>query len=617
MPKKLLIVEPSVTVQKLFSTTLSHEDYHISFVQDSREALIKLTEILPDVLLVNAESPVLDGFELTRIVKKIKCFVNLPVGLYATSPLMFDKLFIKEAGANSFTYLDSRTLEFVVEELAQIPSGKKVERSLVKEATKECDDEHFLSYAADLWKADRYRSAILNRLLTFIPILESSTEMISHFLSLSADLGEAPLAALYVIEHDGPHFYYIGEDSIEKNEVSDFFKVCAHDFEKNHTDINISHVESELLKSNTDLLRFYTKEIKLSSYECIHLLNHKGRKFASLHLVRGGNFTENQLDAIHFACDNAGIILENALKMKRKSFYEQRIRKAFSRFVPAEIIDELASKDSQQDIAVGENRKIAILFSDIRSFTNISEKNKPDVMVAFLNRYFTIMVDIIKKYGGTIDKFIGDAIMAEFGTPISYEDNARRAAMAGYEMRQVLPDVPLGDLILPEGMKFDIGIGIHYGEAIVGSIGSKDKTDYSVIGDAVNLASRLEGLTKTYGVQLIVSNDMKENIIDDGNPDGFIFRHLDDVRGKGKKKAVPIFAIDRNAEEFSPEYRESYIKGMELYQQGIFRLAKDYFLKASEEKTEDKAAKLMLSRCEEFIENPPKDWDGAISYTTK
>ena len=296
-------------------------------------------------------------------------------------------------------------------------------------------------------------------------------------------------------------------------------------------------------------------------------------------------------------------------------FFEKRIRRAFSRFVPEQIIDSLVMQSDAQNekLGVGETRAVAILFSDIRSFTNISEKNKADVLVAFLNRYFSIMVDIIKKHGGTIDKFIGDAIMAEFGTPVSYEDNCRRAVAAAYEMRAALPSIDLGNLVLPDGMKFNIGIGIHYGDVIVGSIGSKDKADYSVIGDNVNLASRLEGLTKTYGTQILVS----ESVLLDAGEDSFSFRHLDDVRVKGKKKAVPIYAVDRSPDEFPHAYKDAYTKGMDLYKQGIWNLAKDYFEKALKAVKGDKAASLMLSRCEEFIVNPPENWDGAIAFLTK
>ena len=180
-------------------------------------------------------------------------------------------------------------------------------------------------------------------------------------------------------------------------------------------------------------------------------------------------------------------------------------------------------------------------------------------------------------------------------------------------MRQALPSVPLEDLVMPEGMQFNIGIGIHYGDVTVGSIGSADKTDYTVIGDSVNLASRLEGLTKTYGVQLLVSEDVKNDI----KGADFIFRYLDDVKVKGKTKGVPIYAVDRNQEEFSIEYRDCYAKGLDLYKQGVFNLAKEYFEKSLAACPNDKASKLMLERCEEFIKNPPESWDGAITFHTK
>ena len=228
------------------------------------------------------------------------------------------------------------------------------------------------------------------------------------------------------------------------------------------------------------------------------------------------------------------------------------------------------------------------------------------------------MCTIIKKHGGTIDKFIGDAIMALFGAPVSYEDNARRAVAAAYEMREALESVALEDLILPEGMKFNIGIGIHYGDVIVGSIGSNDKTDYSVIGDNVNLASRMEGLTKTYGSMILVTDAVKNDIYKtNGDTGGFEFRYLDDVKVKGKEKAVPIYAIDRGPDDFSPAYRDAYSKGFDLYKQGVWNLAREYFEKALSEAPNDKAARLMLDRCIEFIQNPPESWDGAITFHTK
>ena len=614
MARKLLIIEPSITVQKVFSTTLRKSDYSIEFIQNSREGLDQVFEFQPDVVLVNAELPSPGGFEIVRLIRSFSCFAYLPVGMYATSPIAFDQQLSTQAGASSFIYLDPATLELNVEELAQLPSGGSIDRALLIEAKRDYSDELLLKKSTSLWKSDNFHHVILSRLYSMMSSWTSLEEVAARFLSLTAELCEVPMAAIVLLEHDGPHAYYIAASTLSEAEVNDFFAVCCADFEKQFADVNSSHILQKHLDSQTDLQRFTPENgVTLSSYECASLKGSDKKPFGTIHMVRSGNFIDSQLEALQACCENGSLLFENALFLKRKIFYEQRIRKAFSRFVPEQIIDDLANNNTQEKVSVGEKREIAILFSDIRSFTNISERNKPETIVAFLNRYFTVMVDIIKKHGGTIDKFIGDAIMALFGTPVSYEDNCRRAVAAAYEMRQALPDVPLEDLVMPEGMTFNIGIGIHYGDVIVGSIGSKDKTDYSVIGDSVNLASRLEGLTKTYGTQVLVSDSVMNEI-----PKGeFVFRHLDDVKVKGKAIAVPIYAVDRSIDEFPPVYRDAYNKGIELYTQGVFRLAKDYFTQALAAVADDKASKLMISRCEEFIANPPDHWDGAIAFTTK
>ena len=220
------------------------------------------------------------------------------------------------------------------------------------------------------------------------------------------------------------------------------------------------------------------------------------------------------------------------------------------------------------------------------------------------------MVDIIKKHGGSIDKFIGDAIMALFGAPISYVDNAQRAVEAAMEMVKNLEVVNTSILNFPDGMNFDIGIGIHYGEVIVGNIGSKEKTNYTVIGDSVNLTSRLEGLTKQYGARIMISQDTKDELNEK------IYTHLlDKVRVKGKQKGVQIYRVDEKP--LPSDFSDTYEKGLNLYMNGAWTLALSYFDKALEILPADKAAKLMKQRCEEFIETPPKDWNGAVALTSK
>ena len=616
MSKKILILESSVTIQKLLTKTLDSKKYSIKFEADSKKVFSSLVEFEPDLFLINCDIEKPRSFEIVKILRSLQGFEALPVGMYANIPGALDQTFAKEAGANLFIKLDQETIGKDVEALAQIEiePPKKAKTSKKEVGKKAPDDSLLFSNATQLLDRNTYKKVMLSKIVELVEHIENPEKMIQEYLLLVAQVCEVPLAAIYLMENDGPHGYYVCSEKLDKKDIADFMNVCQTDFEKNQTGGHVAKIKPKKLESEEQLENFYSSEIKLSSYE-YRVLKTDSLVMGTVHIVSQGNIISEKLEYLDFCVDAAKDIFDKALIFEKKIFFEKRIRKAFSRFVPEQIIDSLVTQADKSDekIAVGETRAVAILFSDIRSFTNISEKNRADVLVAFLNRYFSTMVEIIKKHGGTIDKFIGDAIMAEFGTPVSYEDNCRRAVMAAYEMRDALEAVEMGDLVMPDGMKFNIGIGIHYGDVIVGSIGSKDKTDYSVIGDNVNLASRLEGLTKTYGVQILVS----ETVRADAGEDSFCFRHLDDVRVKGKKNAVPIYAVDRSPQEFSAEYKDSYIKGMELYKQGIWNLAKDYFSKALNAAQGDKAAKLMLERCEEFIKDPPENWDGAIAYTTK
>ena len=612
MAKKILILESSATMQKLFSKTLDSKKYSIRFEADSKEIFSTLTDFCPDLFLINCNIKEPDSFEIVKLTRSLADFTELPIALYSNLPAALDEDFAKECGATSFIRLDAESLVQNVDQLAEVESSNSEKSKAGK--IKKLDNALLFSTATNLLSQKSYNYIMISKIADLISQIDNLEEMIKSYLLLIAQVCEVPLAAMYILENDGPHGYYLCAKDIPQKDISDFLNVCEKDFDKNMSGGISAKNCAKLIESDNNLERFFSSGIQLSSYE-YRALKNSSSVLATVHIVAQGNIISEKLNYFDFCINNAVEVFDKALIVEKKIFFEKRIRRAFSRFVPEQIIDSLVMQadDTDQKVGVGETRSVAILFSDIRSFTNISEKNRADVLVAFLNRYFSTMVEIIKKHGGTIDKFIGDAIMAEFGTPVSYEDNCRRAVMAAYEMRDALPSVEMGDLVMPDGMVFNIGIGIHYGEVIVGSIGSKDKTDYSVIGDNVNLASRLEGLTKTYGTQILVS----ESVRADAGEDSFCFRHLDDVRVKGKKKAVPIYAVDRSPDEFPAEYKNAYIKGMELYKQGIWNLAKDYFVKALESVENDKAAKLMLDRCEEFIKNPPENWDGAIAFMTK
>lgn len=283
---------------------------------------------------------------------------------------------------------------------------------------------------------------------------------------------------------------------------------------------------------------------------------------------------------------------------------EAQIRHIFQKFVPQELIDRFFQ--NPESMLVGENRKLAVLFSDIRSFTTISESMQPDDLVNSLNRYFGSMVDIIMNRKGIIDKYIGDAIMAFFGAPVHHDDDAISSVLAAMEMTEALEAFNVGqrEAGKPE---FRIGIGINYGVVTVGNIGCDKKMDYTVIGDMVNLASRLEGLTKMYHQPLIFSEFLRDEL-----GDNFPCRLLDTVAVKGKTKGVRIYTARR---ALSPEVArawELHAKAMDHYYARDFLAARDVFRDVTAALGRDDFASVsMAERCARYMASPPAaDWDG-------
>ena len=218
---------------------------------------------------------------------------------------------------------------------------------------------------------------------------------------------------------------------------------------------------------------------------------------------------------------------------------KRRVRNLFSRFISPKMVDQLIAT---QDISTLNKRsEITILFSDIRGFTTLSEKLTPDGVVNLLNPYLDAMTKVVHKHGGTVDKYEGDAVLAFFGEPVHYEDHAQRAARAALDMRLAL--AKLTDEwekagVLPEDFIFDIGIGLNSGDVFVGLLGSEERINYTIIGDNVNLAARLQDLTKVYGWSIIISESTQKQIADE-----FETEFIEAVRVKGKSEAVNIYKL--------------------------------------------------------------------------
>jgi adenylate cyclase len=294
-----------------------------------------------------------------------------------------------------------------------------------------------------------------------------------------------------------------------------------------------------------------------------------------------------------------GYALETAIARRR----EQKIRNIFQKYVPNEVIDIYFR--NPEKMLVGDNRVLAVLFSDIRGFTTIAERMPPDQMVESLNDYFSRMVDAVTARHGIVDKYIGDAIMAFFGAPVRHADDAYQSVMAGLDMQEALVRFN-ADQEKKGRPGFRTGTGINYGEVTVGNIGSEKKMDYTVIGDMVNLASRLEGLTKVYREPLIVSEPLAAAL-----GSRLHCRLLGLVEVKGKAKAVRIYAVRRR---LTPQEEEGWVVhalGMKLYYAREFEKAALCFAKVRTCLPGDQLAATFSERCLMNREHPPgPDWDG-------
>jgi len=291
----------------------------------------------------------------------------------------------------------------------------------------------------------------------------------------------------------------------------------------------------------------------------------------------------------------------------------EHLKEIFGQYVPEKHIDEML-KTSDSYAMHGEDREMSVLFADIRGFTTISEGMSAENLVEMLNTFFTPMTEIIFKHHGTIDKYVGDLIMAFWGAPLKDKRHAQHAIESALDMQSRL-DSLRRELESRNWPPIHIGIGVNSGHMSVGDMGSQFRRNYTVLGDAVNLGSRVEGLTKFYGVDIIAT----ENSVKDQNK--FTFRKLDRVAVKGKKEGVEIYEVIGEKSDVSDEMKkelQQYNQALEAYfnQQWDAALASMQTLHQAHPET--KVYKLYVERINHIKSSPPsKGWDGIYRHTTK
>ena len=331
----------------------------------------------------------------------------------------------------------------------------------------------------------------------------------------------------------------------------------------------------------------------------------------SLGLWHGGNMVLPIANALML------VVFLYAVNMSWGYFVESKTKRQFTelfgQYVPPELVDEMARNPEGYSMN-GRKAELTVLFSDVRGFTTISEGLQPDELASLMNEYLGAMTTVVRKHRGTLDKYIGDAIMAFWGAPVEDPEHARNAVLTALEMQQALVD--LNQRLKAKGWpELRIGVGVNTGTMTVGDMGSPVRKSYTVMGDAVNLGSRLEGITKQYGVGIIIGEGTREKL-----GKSFVLRELDRVRVKGKAEPVGIYEPLGLTEKIDP----SLIEQVKLWNQTLqYYRAQDW----------DRAEMLLMNltrnrpnylydlyakRIKLYREDPPgDDWDGVTTFATK
>lgn len=625
MSKKVYLAETSPLIIKKISSVLEDCGFEIEIFEDGLDCASAALKFPPFCLLCDFSLKTITGLQLCSVIKNSPDYRYFPVILFSIEDFS-DDFWVNRCGADKVIYIEDN-------DFSELVTSVKNCRVVPEDSTDTAiDAEVFMGHktleknlpASVVHSMERIKhyAWLLDAAVDLTAFYRERDTLIKEIFSVIHSLGRYDAAALF-LNQDPPECFFSGgkvqipqwKAQKKEDEENSFFKICWNDFinltSKFGTEVQeIKNFPLEKSRENSDPGFDCFDSDRMSSYMFFPLEG--SGIIGSLHIASKMNnfFDYKTVSTLEFFCQKISFILENAVQYRKSIMAEKGLRSALSKYVPEEIIGELLKTEKNETQSENEKRRVAILICDIRNFTSISEINKPENVVGFLNGYFSRMVDVIKKYGGSIDKFMGDAIMAIFGAPISYVDNADRSLKAALEMISILPEIDYSVLNFPEGMTLDIGIGIHCGEVIVGNIGCKDKRDYTVIGDTVNLASRLEGLTKKYGAKIIISEGLKKEL-----KENFNLLQVDTVKVKGKKLGVQIYKAAGRS--FGEEFMQCYQKGLSLYTNGAFSLALSYFDRAHKLMPEDKACLLLKDRCQEFCKNPPENWDGAISLTSK
>jgi adenylate cyclase len=338
-----------------------------------------------------------------------------------------------------------------------------------------------------------------------------------------------------------------------------------------------------------------------------------------LFLIFGASFTLWVKGRVWFppVLISVGLVLVYVGDISWKYLVEYRerrwLRQAFGRYVSPALVEAIVAHPERLKLG-GEEAEVTVLFADLAGFTGLAEEMPPESLIQLLNEYFTTMTQIIQANQGTVDKFIGDALMAVWGAPVAMTDHAALACRAALAMQEAMRGLKEGwrRRGLPQ---LSARLGLHSGRVLAGNVGSSDRFDYTVMGDTVNLASRLEGVNKRYGTDILLS----EATYRSAGADGFYFRELDRVQVKGRLGPVTIYElVESRSPANEPPWLPAFAAGRGAYLARDWRRAMENFQEVLRLKPDDTPSRIFLQRCRQYREAPPAaDWEGVFILEEK
>jgi len=323
----------------------------------------------------------------------------------------------------------------------------------------------------------------------------------------------------------------------------------------------------------------------------------------------------NGADAVRAVRDRFNAYLPSPVFHYFAEVREKRfIHKTFDSYLNPSVVKALAERPEMLRPG-GKRVQGSVLFLDVADFTTLSENYPPEVLIQIINRFLGTMAEIVMRNEGMIDKFIGDAVMAAWGAPLQQPDHALRACRAALEMEVAMVDIAAREEQLT-GARLQARIGINSGEMLAGNVGGTRRFDYSVYGNEVNTASRIEGVNKLYGTHLMIGENTARVVADQ-----FVLREVDRVLLKGKHVPIDIFELQAPVTTRDDERERCnalYAKALENYRQQQWHEALQLFQQAAEAWPGDGPSSSLAERCREYLHTPPPaDWDGAFVVLTK